>query len=185
MIIKKKLKSKKKPTEASESPKAGYSSLTIEQAKKKLASYLRKGLSIKDAQLLSGISNTVLGLLRSDPDFEDFLQECKARHKMNHLNNIQDAAEGGNWSASAWVLERTHPDEFGKKDTVKHKYEIKINMFIKEVLAVLAEVDPSVRAKVMQRLKNINTKQLASGVTNECAVEPATYELSPIGAEEE
>ena len=36
-------------------------------------------------------------------------------HKMKRLNQIEKAAEQGNWQAAAWELERCYPDEYGKR----------------------------------------------------------------------
>lgn len=124
--------------------------------KAKLAMYMKRGLEIKDAAKLCNVSDYQLGLLRSDPDFEQLIEYCAADCEHEHLNNIGAAGELGQWQASAWILERKFPDKYGKKDTVRHEYELKMMSFQKVILGVINDLDPSVRQLIMQKLRNIN-----------------------------
>lgn len=50
--------------------------------------------------------------------FSRFFQSYKkaeAMHKLKRLSQIEKAADGGNWQAAAWELERCYPDEYGKR----------------------------------------------------------------------
>ncbi len=57
------------------------------------------------------------------PPFSDYASAVRAADvegEQRHLANIEDAATGsagkpGDWRASAWVLERRHPDDYGKQ----------------------------------------------------------------------
>lgn len=125
-----------------------------EQLKAKLAHYLCLGLSIEDACKLSNCNKDKLENLRIDPDFDLFVQECSLKNKEEYLQAIKSAAQGGYWQAAAWYLERKHPDEFGKKDLVRHEYEIKIKTFQKILIDVINEESPDIRARLMKRLRD-------------------------------
>lgn len=63
-------------------------------------------------------------------EFREAVEKAKAQARMIHLENIRSAAfdtvrDGDktkivskNWTASAWYLERTAPEMFGRRDTV-------------------------------------------------------------------
>lgn len=36
---------------------------------------------------------------------------------------------GRNWQASAWILERRHPEEYGRKDKLEHSGEVNLPVF--------------------------------------------------------
>lgn len=44
------------------------------------------------------------------------VEKVEAKAEMKHLGIIHDVAEGGNWLASAWILERKYPNRFGKRE---------------------------------------------------------------------
>lgn len=90
---------------------------------------IEDGLPLKQAAMLAGISYDtfnrwrIKGESESAPDeFRDF---CKAlRHSeaiaMQRLvGRIQSAGET-DWKASAWMLEKRFPDEFGKPQRIEH-----------------------------------------------------------------
>lgn len=97
---------------------------------KKIVTAIEKGASIKDAGLLAGLgTDTLDGWLysyRSEPEkyahykhlVED-IQEAKARRRQRSVERIEQAAQGGAWQADAWHLERTDPENWGRKDQVK------------------------------------------------------------------
>ena len=126
--------------------------------KAKLAMYMKRGLDVVDAAKLCNVSEYQLGKLRSDPEFEQFIEYCSVDCESNHLKNIEDAGDMGAWQASAWVLERKFPDKYGKKDTVRHEYEVKLMSFQKIILDVINDLDPKIRQLVMQKLRSINVQ---------------------------
>jgi hypothetical protein len=126
--------------------------------KAKLAMYMKRGLDIRDAAKLCNVSEYQLGILRSDPEFEEFIDFCTVNCELNHVSNIETAGSLGQWQASAWLLERKFPEKYGKKDTVKHEYEIKLLSFQKVVLNVINELEPSMRQLIMQKLRNVNVE---------------------------
>jgi hypothetical protein len=102
--------------------------------------------------------------MRSDPDFEMIIQKCNVNYKNELLEYIEDAASCGTWQAAAWILERKYADEFGKKDTIKHEYEIKMHRFQEAVLEVINGASPQLKNEVINRLKNIDRKSLGNGI---------------------
>ncbi|HEY7310083.1 MAG TPA: hypothetical protein VH643_12045 [Gemmataceae bacterium] len=45
-------------------------------------------------------------------DFSDSVEKGFAEAEARHLANIQSAGNSGTWQASAWVLERSHPERW-------------------------------------------------------------------------
>lgn len=124
--------------------------------KTKMAKYLSKGLKVTEAALLADVSKTELAEMRSDVSFEEFIKMSQAKLEEEHLENISDAGSLGTWQASAWMLERLFPDKYGKKDTIEHKYEIKMITFQNVVLDVINECAPQLRQIIMQKLKKVD-----------------------------
>jgi len=158
MTTKFKLNKLKKKTDTCSMDFNSKNKAKIFLTKAKLAMYMKRGLDIKDAARLCNVSDYQLGLLRSDPDFEQLIEYCMANCEHEHLNNINSAGELGQWQASAWMLERKFPDKYGKKDTVRHEYELKMLSFQKVVLNIINDLDPSVRQLFMQKLRNLNVE---------------------------
>lgn len=136
------------------------SAINIRHKKKKelLAMYLKKGLSLKESCVLAKVSPMMLASLRSDVEFDEFVQEMGLYFEANLLDDISTAGKSGYWQASAWLLERKLPEKYGKKDIVKHEYEIKLMTFQKAVLDVVNKVDPNIKLQIVQQLKQINTE---------------------------
>jgi hypothetical protein len=132
----------------------GKAKSASDSLKAKLAHYLCLGLSIDDSRKLCNCNKDKFEELRLDPEFEDFIQECSLKNKEEYLEAIKGAAKGGYWQAAAWYLERKHSDEFGKKDLVRHEYEIKIKTFQKILIDVINQESPEIRARIMKRLRD-------------------------------
>ena len=61
------------------------------------------------------------GLTSKDSVYVEFLEKIKkarATCQANHLLTIQQASASGSWQASAWILERRFPSEFGANSNV-------------------------------------------------------------------
>lgn len=129
---------------------------SIDIAKARIALYMAKGLDVDDACKLCGCSPETLNILRADPQFERFVKECAAINEDIYLSSVEKAASTGNWQAAAWFLERRFPDKYGKRDIVRHEYQLKIETFQKVVLKVLNQADPSLRIQVVRELRKYN-----------------------------
>ena len=83
-----------------------------------------KGLPFNHACSLVGISyqtmrewmkkgkNQLEGLYR---DFYVAIKKSEALVVQNALESIHSASRAGTWTASAWLLERRYPEQFGRK----------------------------------------------------------------------
>ena len=60
---------------------------------------------------------TILNTAKRDPDFAEKLALAENASELIHIENINKAGrETKYWRASAWMLERLHPDRFGKSN---------------------------------------------------------------------
>ena len=124
-------KPKKKYIRAAEKPKyakRGQPTKFTPKTKEKILKAIRLGLSITKACNVAGIEyNTyrnweTKALYDKEPDYVDFFQECeraKDEREAFHLNQIVQASRDGTWQASAWFLERSLPNVYGRSNRVE------------------------------------------------------------------
>jgi len=141
--------------------------------KEKLSLYLERGLTIDDASKLLGITSYKLNVLRSDPEFDEFVDSCTIKCEASNLGNIKEAGDMGQWQASSWLLERLYPEKYGKKDTVRHEYELKLNSFIQLVFKAINELDSHTRSSIYGKLRDLD---IQSEVINMEQLKSLTYE---------
>jgi len=141
--------------------------------KSKLSFYMERGLTITDAAKLMGITAYKLNVLRSDPEFDEFVDSCTVKCEADNLGNIKDAGDMGQWQASSWLLERLYPEKYGKKDTIRHEYELKLNSFIQLVFRAINELDSHIRSSVYGKLRDLD---IQSEVINMQQMKELTYE---------
>jgi hypothetical protein len=141
--------------------------------KGKLLLYMERGLSVEESSKLIGISKYKLSTLRSDPDFEEFVESCALKGEADNLGNIKDAGDLGQWQASSWLLERLYPEKYGKKDTIRHEYEIRLNSFMKLMFDVINECDGHTRSLIYGKLRDLDVQ---SEVINMQQMKELTYE---------
>ena len=155
-----------KPKRVSLKSNRGKTAVNIKMKKAKLAFYLNKGLSLEDACILAKINKVQLGTLRTDLDFEEFIQACQLRYRDGLEQHLVDAAEIGSWKAAAWLLERKFPEKYGKKDFVKHDYDLKIQTFMKVVLESINNASPQLKHEIIKKLRSIDMKMITDGNDN-------------------
>ena len=106
---------------------------------KRLETALKLGMSIKKAVTYSGISRSTFyrwqdrykkideacdgdrdSIKNVDDldlwDFWDTIKKAQVEGEASHLGVITKAANNGIWQASAWFLERSNPEEWGKRE---------------------------------------------------------------------
>ena len=106
---------------------------------KKLETALKIGLSQKKAAVYAGITERTFYLWQKkykeiekecngDPDniknaddldlfhFFQSIKKAKIDGELNHLGVITKAADNGVWQASAWFMERSNPEEWGRRE---------------------------------------------------------------------
>lgn len=95
----------------------GAPSKKTDEAVQRIIELLSAGNYRRVAYTNAGISKeTFLRWLREDHDFRAAVEKAEGDADALHLANIQRAAIDGTWQASAWYLERKHPEEWGKQD---------------------------------------------------------------------
>lgn len=103
----------------------------------KIVDSIRQGRSIRDSGLLAGLGidtlETWLYNGRHTPDkyphfkkLSDDIEVAKAERRAQAVDNIVtvgNSGQPGTWQANAWYLERTDPENWGRKDKVEHSGE--------------------------------------------------------------
>jgi hypothetical protein len=54
-------------------------------------------------------------------EFSEAIKKSKPVAKIAMLSVVTNAARDGNWQAAAWYLERTDPDNYGRRDRIKQE----------------------------------------------------------------
>jgi hypothetical protein len=57
-------------------------------------------------------------------DFHNRVRAAEAICAKNCLERIREAANRGTWAASAWLLERRYPTDYGKHDNINMKTQV-------------------------------------------------------------
>jgi len=80
-----------------------------------LLGVIASGLSERDACNVVEIHRSSLyNRKKEDLDFVDRVKKSESAFKMKHVRNIADASTK-TWQASAWLLERKFPEEYGDR----------------------------------------------------------------------
>jgi len=88
------------------------------QRAEKVLQLLRDGSFRSKAAAAVGVDlDTLLAWMIEHPDFARDVEAAEAKAELEHLRNLRDKA-GDDWRASAWWLERKHPDRWGKRETL-------------------------------------------------------------------
>ena len=108
-------------------PKGGPTVLTPEVEAKILAGIRDAGMSLRTACAYAGISDDTLARRRkSDAEFAARVEHAREMFKAKMVTLISAAAPK-NWNAAAWLLERKHPEEFGRQRLeTEHSGAVKI-----------------------------------------------------------
>ena len=86
---------------------------------KALCDAIKLGLpNIRACELVGISQETFYQWEKSNAEFSERIKKARSERIKFHLNNIKKAAKK-NWTASAWMLERTEPENFGQKSKVE------------------------------------------------------------------
>jgi len=95
-----------------------------EDLEKQICTYVGQGNTFERACRLVGLNDKIYRLWKTRGEKEKsgkyfkLLQNAKVaedKYKAFNIATILTAAKGGSWQASAWLLERNYPVEFGKQ----------------------------------------------------------------------
>jgi hypothetical protein len=97
-------------------PNVGRPCVLDEKKKSRILAFLKSGCSRATAASAVGCDpRTISNTAKRDPEFAQKLVLAEAASELVHLDNINRAAkELKYWRASAWMLERIHPDRYAK-----------------------------------------------------------------------
>ena len=104
----------------------------------KICFNLEKGLPYTTACALSGVSFETFNNWRKDPaklEFFERIKEAESVAEARLVERIQVAGEE-QWQANAWMLERRHPDHWGKVERIKQEVSGPEGSPIKQEVAV-------------------------------------------------
>jgi hypothetical protein len=83
------------------------------EREQRLLDALRAGNTRLHAARYAGVGENTFGdWLRHFRDFRDLVEKAEADAIVRHVANIAKAAADGQWTASAWWLERRYPQDY-------------------------------------------------------------------------
>jgi hypothetical protein len=121
----------------------------------KICEFVAEGMPVTYACRAAGVSNSSLLRWKSGPRgkaITDALERADALFVAHHLGVIRKASASGQWTASAWLLERTH-QEFARRvqtDTRIDKRVVSVEITPEELAAYSRRVEqlvPDPRAR--------------------------------------
>lgn len=144
----------------------------------KLLQAVRSGNHLSVAARFAGISYDTLKrwVLKADEpgapeelrEFAESLERARAESEVIALAKIQRAASEGAWQASAWFLERSWPERWGRRET--NRIEIIGNESAPVRVVAGIELDDASMTALAQRLAT-RTKELENPVVDAEVVE--------------
>ena len=120
-----------------------------------LCTYRENGLNLTDCAKLCSISPKTLrrwlkkGREAKTGKYKEFSEnwdKCNAKFKAYHLNKI---TKDESWQSSAWILERSFPDEFAKPET-----RLKVNADVDNKIS--GDVTVNLLDRVKQKRSELN-----------------------------
>ena len=82
----------------------------------KLVQAIKLGATYALASSYAGISHdTFHNWMNTKPEFFDAVKEAEGAGAVQLLARIQKEATDGAWQAAAWILERRHPEMYGRQ----------------------------------------------------------------------
>ena len=83
----------------------------------KVLAAIRVGLTFDKACLACGAPESTVRTWRDDPEFSRRVKAAIAEREMLWLNEVRHQERG--WQRIAWLLERTCPQDYGRRDSVR------------------------------------------------------------------
>lgn len=139
-------------------------SLYTEEVHRQVCESVAKGRSLKDSGLLAGLGKETLDTWmyqgRHDPEkyphlaklVED-IEVARAERRAEAVDAIVQVGQSGqpgSWQSNAWYLERTDPENWGRKDKVEH-----VNDAPKQQINQVILVDSGAREAAFDLLERV------------------------------
>jgi hypothetical protein len=150
-----------------------------------VVSHVSQGLPIKAAATASGISPVTLWRWRQKDEALDLaIQRARTMFIARQLSRI-DAAGEKEWKAAAWLLERRHPGDFGRRVEVKIDNDPTpvLDPLTGEVIGASPEPQSGDEAHAL-RLEEECTPERTPSMTREDIVSPGEAERGPLRSSE-
>jgi hypothetical protein len=129
-------------------PKGKYVSETV----KKITEALGAGNTRGASSAYGGIDQSTFDRwMAKYAEFAAAVKDAEARAEVGHVANIAQAARSGNWTASAWWLERRRHQDWGRKD------KIEIIQSVRELARAAGDDEDAAVAEAMRYLKEIRS----------------------------
>jgi len=149
--------------------KTGRPTKLTEEVTTTITNAIAVGATFKHAAQAAGIDRLTfqrwmrLGKAAQSGEYRNFYNAVKKAETAGVLlllQRIQYAAKDGQWQAAAWILERRHPADYGRRDrlAVEHSGEITLNAVVEArtvVLRALADY-PEARLAVAEALTQLD-----------------------------
>lgn len=105
--------------------KPGRPSKLTEETQAKIVRAVQSGNWLETAAAFAGVDGSTVRrwMAKGEPEdapepyraFYTAIKQARAEAEVRAVALIQKAAQDGTWQASAWYLERSHPDRWGRK----------------------------------------------------------------------
>lgn len=100
---------------------------------------IRDGLPYTTACALAGIHYSTFAewkLKGEDPaspyaEFAMSVKEAEAEAEALHVKRIESASKNGQWQASAWFLERRHPQQWGRTERQEQQHSGQVEIVVR------------------------------------------------------
>lgn len=99
---------------------------------------IRLGMTYRHAAMYAGIDEaTLLRWRRRFADFAGQLQEAEGHAVAANMARIRKAAMDGDWRASAWILERRFPEDYGTRHRIDQTITVDVRKAAEKAAAEL------------------------------------------------
>jgi len=104
-------------TTAAKRPRGRPTVMTPDKEKEILAILTMGGSRNVAADYVGIAQGTLHDCIKRNADFSERVKNAEAKGQIRHLKKV---SESDQWQASAWMLERKWPNEFGRRERLEH-----------------------------------------------------------------
>jgi len=137
--------------------KTGQPLILDEMKRREVCALIAAGCGMETAAYYVGCSTrTIRREAQRNDGFREALRRAELSTEITSLRALRDAS-GKHWRAAAWLLERTQPDRYGKKNPAAITPESAMFVLdnVANVIAEELEDDEEHRLRILNRLEKI------------------------------